>query len=464
MKLFRTSVFAAAGLLLAVAVPAASLAQDDADPALVELVIGLLADQDPDMRALGFEQIRTGAPGAAATRRFADEMSGLSLEARQGLLSALADRADPAARPAVLALLDADETTAVRTAAIAALARLGRSEDVDRLVDLLESDASDERAAARDSLVRLGGEATPAALGEALRHASPAGQATLINVLADRREFDLVPAIVEAAVAEEEGVRAAAMDALGELAGPDDLPGLVRGVLRAAPGAERAAAEKAVMFVCRRIENPADRAAPLLQAIDSLSDDDRLATLSTLGRVGGPAARAVVEAAIADPSASRHDAGVRALCNWPTASIAARLKELAIDDDHADHRLMALRALLRVAPLPDERSDAERLALLQEAAPFCTRDRERILLLDRAKAVRTVETLRYALTFLDEPNLSEQACLTVVELAHHRGLRDANKAEFHAALDRVIETSRDEVVIERARRYQNGQTWVRPRA
>jgi hypothetical protein len=48
-------------------------------------------------------------------------------------------------------------------------------------------------------------------------------------------------------------------------------------------------------------------------------------------------------------------------------------------------------------------------------------------------------------------------------LAHHRQLRDANKQEFHAALDLVRKATNDPVVSERATRYQNGQTWVRPK-
>jgi hypothetical protein len=75
-----------------------------------------------------------------------------------------------------------------------------------------------------------------------------------------------------------------------------------------------------------------------------------------------------------------------------------------------------------------------------------------------------VETLRFLLPFLDQPELAQQACLSVVELAHHRGLREPNKAEFDPALDKVIATSTDAVVIDRAQRYKRNQTWVRPAA
>jgi hypothetical protein len=94
---------------------------------------------------------------------------------------------------------------------------------------------------------------------------------------------------------------------------------------------------------------------------------------------------------------------------------------------------------------------------------MCADDRERNQLLERAKAVRTVETLRFVAPLMDRAPLSQQACATVVELAHHSGLRELHNAEFHRALDKVIATSQDATVIDRAQRYQRGQTWVRPK-
>ena len=45
-----------------------------------------------------------------------------------------------------------------------------------------------------------------------------------------------------------------------------------------------------------------------------------------------------------------------------------------------------------------------------------------------------------------------------------RGLREPHKAEFDQALDKVIQTSQDATVVDRAQRYKKGQTWVRPKA
>lgn len=439
-----------------------SVGAQNADEDLIQLVVNLLGEQDKDLRALGLEQVRSQAQGEGATRRFAAQLPKLPPDVQVELLRALADRGDKAARPAVLEMLKTTREEPVRVAAIAALGGLGEQADLPRLVAFLSEGSKPERNAARTSLIRMRGETIPAVIVAEMKQAASPIRVALIEILAARRALDTIPALLSAAVDADQKVRAAAMTALGQIADPEHIPGMVRAVLKAEPGAEREAAEKAIMFVCGRISDPQQRGDPILAAMETLNETERTSLLPTLGRVGGSEALKVVEAAIAD--VRRHDAGVRALCYWPNASVAARLIELAQTDEHDPHRTMALAALIRIAPLPDGRPDGEKLALVRKVMEMCESDEQRKLMLKRASAVRTVETLRFILPYLDKPAYAEQACESIVELAHHRGLREPNKAEFHRALDKVIATSKDAVVIDRANRYKKDQTWVRPKA
>jgi len=441
---------------------ATSPAQEGNGDDLVPLVINLLGEKDKDMRALGLEQVRTEAKGPAATRQFAAQLPSLPAEVQAALLRALADRGDPAARPAVVDLFAAGPDAAVRLAAIEALGSLGDPDDARLLLRLLAEGAPAEQAAARTALTRLPGESVSTAVAAEMSRAGAAQRVTLIGILVSRRAFATAAEILPAAVDADASVRSAAMAALGELGGPEHVPGMVRGILVAEASREREAAEKAVMAVCRRISNPAQQAAPLLAAMQSLNEAERRSVLPALGRVGGPAALKIVKAAIAASDPALHEAGLRALCNWPDASVAAELTERVQSDEHPADRTAALRALIRVAPLPDGRSDAEKLDLLTSALALCTRDTERNLTLQRAAAIRTVETLRFLTPYLDRPAYAQHACQAVVELAHHRDLREPNKAEFDRVLDKVIQISKDATVVDRAQRYKKGQTWVRP--
>ena len=437
-------------------------ADDPPDDELIEMVTTLLNDTDKDIRALGFEQVRTSAKGPAATQKFAALLPTLKPEAQVGLLSALADRRDATALPAVLETLGSSSDEAVRVAALSALGWLGGPDDIKTTLSKLWQGAAAETAAARASLVRLQGDSVAKLLAAELATSSPTQQVTLLQILCERRALDTIPNMLTAANANEASVREAAMIALGQLASTDHLSGMLQGVLQAEPGKEREAAEKAVMQVCARVEDLDQRSAAALTAVESLNEKERLALLPTLGRVGGAPILKVLETAVADSNPALHEAGIRALCNWPDASLAPRLLELTRAEKHADHRTRALRALIRIAVLPDGRPDADKLALLRTAWEVCEQDAERNLILQRAQAIRHIETLRFLLPYLDQPKHAQQACQSIVELAHHRALRDENKAEFHQALDKVLATSSDATVKERATRYKKGQTWVRP--
>ena len=161
-----------------------------------------------------------------------------------------------------------------------------------------------------------------------------------------------------------------------------------------------------------------------------------------------------------DPLAARREAALRALCNWPDGSVAPRLLKIAQSDESASHRRRAIDALVRVAPLPDKRPDGQRLDMLEKAMLLSSRDEQKALILKRARAIRSLGALRFVAPYMNEPKFAEAACETVVELAHHKDLRQPNKAEFDAVLNKVIATSKDRILIERAKRYQKNLTWV----
>ena len=71
-------------------------------------------------------------------------------------------------------------------------------------------------------------------------------------------------------------------------------------------------------------------------------------------------------------------------------------------------------------------------------------------MLQRASAIRTLETLHFLVPYLDQRPYAQQACESVVELAHHRDLREPNKAEFDRVLDQVLQISQDATVKDRA--------------
>jgi HEAT repeat protein len=422
-----------------------------------KLVLEYLWSADPEARRIAAGHL--SELSTANLKTLATRMANLPGTVQAGVLEELAARGEKTALPTIIAATKHSQAE-VRLAALAALGRIGDAAVTGILLEKMLADGVDqvaqaEATLARRSLVQL---KDPVADGHILaameKSRTPEHRALLIDVLYDRQAKAAIPLfLVEAAGADRE-VRTRAIMALGRLAGPAEVPAMLALMLTTAKGPDRDNVEKAIVAVCQRIADPHQRTAVVWNAFNKASEAERLELLPLLGRLGGgEQLREAIRAAMASGEPATREAGVRALCNWPDATVADELFELAQNAPVENHRLWALRAFARVVVLPSDTPPATKLAKLKQAMQLATRDEERGLIIERAAAVRTVESLRFVVPYLEQSALAEKACKTVVELAHHTGLREPHKAEFYPALQKVIAISKDRQLVERAKRY-----------
>ncbi len=439
----------------------AANAADEAPSELLKMIVTLIADKDSEFRAAGLDHVRNGAQGEAATKLFTDQLSKLQVEGQVSLLNALSDRGDVSARPALLQLLTNSKEESVRAAAILALGGLGNVSDLPLIVESLSAKASTEQAAARQSLSRIRGDGVPSSLANMLNTTNSTVKASLIEVLATRRAKDSITAFVNAAIDDNPQVRGAAMDALGQLGSSDHIAAMLPGVLKASKGGERDAAEKNVASVCARVDKENLRAEALIKAMESIPANDRDQLLSLVGRVGGKKLIEYVGNIATGEDAARRKLAVDALSKWPDATVSDMLREITEKTSDPGERNAAFQAYVKVCAARDKRSDQQRLDSLKQAFQLAKTPEEQTLVINRSRTAYAVETLRFVLPYLDDSQFAQIAAETIVELAHHREVRDPNKAEFDKALDKVIETSKNATVVERAKAYKKGETWSR---
>ena len=429
----------------------------------VTMVVDLVTADDAEMRSIGLDRIRTGVKGEEATRAFAALLEQQPAPRQAELVRALAERGDAAALPALAALLEKSQDPAVRTAVVTGLGALGGGAEVTALLKSLAA-GDPERSAARRALLTIRGDDAVAKIVATAKAGTPAERTAMIEVLGERRVRSALPDLAALATDAESAVRQAALRALGRMGGAAEVPAMVAGLLEAAPGGERQEAERAVIAVCTKNPGHEDAARTFLQTFKAKPEADQETLLTTLGGIGGTGALAIVDELIASPDAAKRAFGLKAISRWPDATVAPRLIELVGKAADPAERELLLGALIRIAPLPDNKlNDAQKLDLVKKTMELCTTDAERARLLERANAIRTVETFRFVVPYLDQPALAAPACKSVVELAHHQKLRDAHKADFQAALDKVLATTQDAELVERATRYKEGKTWERKR-
>ncbi len=419
-----------------------------------ELILGILTGTDAAASAIAVGQIENLPAGAL--KALAARIEDLPVSSRVLVITAIAARGDRSQLPVAVAAATANDPS-VKRAGVLALGRLGDASSVELLLDLMSGKDAVAGVAA-ESLASLPAEGVNEKLLSVLdAEKTPARTVALLNVLERRRATAAVPALLKAAAGTDAGVRIAAFNGLKSLATPEHLPGMIAALLKTEKAKDRDQAEQAIVAVALQIANAEKRAEPVLAAIKDTAKDRAADLLPVLGRIGGPDARKVVREALSSSDAALHDAAIVAICNWPDVSANEDLLALAEKSKVDGEKLRSLQALIRVNTVLVERTPEERVAALgvmKKAMELATRDDERRAILEGLGNVRHIDTLHFVVPYLDQPALAQAACKGIVDLAHSKMLRDPNKAEFVKVLDRVIATTKDKNLAERAKGYK----------
>jgi HEAT repeat protein len=422
----------------------AAASEPQPNEALLRMISDLLNDADPQMRAVGYEQVRgADVSGPAATKRFAALLPNMSSEAQAGFLEALGARGDAAARPAVVDMLGSSQDPRVRASCLKALGVLGGVADMPLLADRCAGGTEAERAAARHSLAQLRGEDVNAAIAAALAAAPPAVRIELLDALAARKAKESLPAALRYADDADATVRVAALGAMRALADQNQAPAVVQCLKAARTEDERREAEVTLLTVCGRGGEACVDA--LLAGLAGAGSPARVALLRALGRCGGAKALNETLARAKDPDAAVRDEAVRVLCEWNHREAAPPLLDMARSGGDLRTRVLALRGCVRLAL-----GDPPDVAMLAEALKLAPRPEEKRLVLGALGNVPSPKTLELAAGCLEDPIVAVEAGAAVVSVAET--LSGGDKEQARAGLERVLQRVQDPAVRERAKR------------
>jgi HEAT repeat protein len=406
----------------------------EAEPASAgKRLMEALSTADSDLQSFCAQIVREWADDSQ-TEVLARSLGELPLDGQVRLLDAFRGRRHPAVRDAALESLKS-EHTALRLAALRAMADAGGPSDVAALARLASGPNAQERVVAAESLHQLHGSAVDEQILQLLGSSETDTRQALIRAVVARRISNAGPRLIEMAEDKNAAVRIEAFTALQAVADVSLADELVRLLANAPRGKEREAADRAVWRSCSRITDQDRRADPILAALATAEPSRQAALLPALGRVGGVKALEVIHTAMKDPNEKVRDAAVRGLCNWPDATVADELLELARKEGKESHRIWALRGFVRVIARQGRDRPQQVYEGLHQAMLLSSRLEEQKLILSRLTAARVPSSLTLSLSFLTDDRLRSDAIETTVSLAE--GMKDSHPKEARAALEKV---------------------------
>ncbi|MEM6469891.1 MAG: HEAT repeat domain-containing protein [Planctomycetota bacterium] len=337
-------------------------------------------------------------------------------------VTAISERDDPSAAEMLISKATAGDKV-VRVAAIEGLARIG---DATALPDLLTLAASDDSVivgTVLKTLASIDDDSLDGAIAKQLDSSSGAEKVVLLKVAAARR-VNAIDAIRQAAESSDDAIRAAAFQALGQVATMNEIPELIE----QAVGAENEAAMDALKATCIRMPDRDAVAGMLMDAADKSSLAEKQELLSIMTLMGGQKALAAMREAAISGDRELQDLSTRFLGSWMTVDAAPVLIEIAKKKDHP-YRIRALRGHLRIAR-QFLMNRGQRLRMAKDALAVADRDAERMLILDVVKRYPHSSMLDVAVQVSKTPSMRPEAIKVATELVRVLGGSTATLRQY----------------------------------
>ena len=336
--------------------------QDEA----IGIVLDILKSGDQEMQAVAIAMVKD-LPGAEVTKALVKELPNLSAASQVQLLSALSDRGDAAALPAVITAVKAEDES-VRIAALKAVGQLGDESSVDLLAKTAAETRGAEQKAARESLYRLRGSKVDRAILAGITKAESKTKVELIKSAGERNISSGVNTLLKTAKDSDRKVRLESLKVLKVVARAEDLPAMVELLLNLQSPSDLNEAVKMIASVSHKIEDKNRQAEAVLAELPSVKDvKKQCSLLSVLGKIGDRSALPRLREALGSDNIDIKGAAIRALADWPTSEPAADLMKAAENSENKVHRILALRGSVQLLGLDNKRGAEETIGMYKKA-------------------------------------------------------------------------------------------------
>jgi len=418
----------------------------------ITLVIDILRSGEQGMQAVAMSMVRE-MPGTEVTKALIKELPNLSPAAQMQLLSALADRGDRTALPAVIKATKAKEPF-VRVAALKALGQLGDASSVTLLAQTAASSKAEEQKAARESLYRLRGQKIDEAILAGIPKAESKVKVELIRGIRERNIVAGVQTLLKTAQDPDSKVQRESFKVLKVIADQKYLPALVELLLNIKSTSVRSEAERTVAAVAHKIEDKNRQAEAVLAALPEVADTQkRCSLLSVLGRIGDDSALPVLRAALSSDNAKEQDAAIRALSDWPNSKPLNDLLKIAKTSQNEIHRILVLRGFVHLLGRESDRPAKETIKLYQQAMDLAPSIPEKRMVLSGLANVKSLAALEMAASYLQDKTLQQEAEVAVVKIAE--GTFESHPQQTKDILNKIIQTSKNDSLRQQARKILN---------
>jgi len=405
-----------------------------------EILLDVLHGDDVQLKSIAIRHVGR-LDRVDHLEEIAETLPGLSNLQQIQLITALAERGDPAFRDVAIEAADYDDVE-VRIAAMKALAVLGDASTLDLLLKKAV-EGGPEQEPARESLYRIRGTDIDRAMITMLSTAGPDTRIELLTGIGQRNITSATRMVFNLTRNDVPQVRQEAVKTLGLICTPDHLPEVIDVLIAAKTAAERKEAERTVVTLSRQIDDEDNQAMHILASLPKAeSVDSKSSLLEVMGRIGDVHTLPDIRNGLKSENAGIQKASIRALSQWPNAIPIDDLFEVAKTSQDNVSKILALRGYIRLIGIYREKEDDERVEMYGKAFQLASETNDKRMVLSGLANLKTIGALEMAGRRMDEPDLCQEAEVAVIRITGR--LWEDNPQEVLPFLHRIVQSSTNE--------------------
>ncbi len=255
-----------------------------------------------------------GISGSEITKTWISYFPKAIPDSRPEIINMLGQRSDPAALPLVTASLS-DSDFRVRNEASVAIVNLSESKSIPALVDYMMKFADDnDQEAAKSALMTVCGDDNVSLLLPVLKSGNSAARESTIELLAWNKNNKSFNEVLPFASSEDELLKAAAIKALADLAGPSDQIKLIELISGMDKPEYISEVQFAIANAALRLADSGKRSSVIIKVIEGSNQKAKL--IPVLSRIGGNDAIKTVLSEFENGNPEIRDVCFKTLTNW----------------------------------------------------------------------------------------------------------------------------------------------------
>ncbi len=335
------------------------------------------------------------------------------------LITMLGDRKEKAALPLMFKLMKSTDQE-VKAAAIVSAARTGQEEAITPLADLLKEGDKTILPLVINALQTIPGKGVSQTAALLIPQVKGATRSALIGLLARRNATEYSDLIFAEAQSEDPQVKLAAAKALTAVAGQKDAAAIAGLLNKASSNEEISALQEALYTATLTGKDKAAQTAAILGLMKKAGSQEST-YYNVLSRIGGSEALAVVEKEFKTSTASQKEAALKALSGWSDFSALDVLYRISKNDLVEKFRETALNSFIAGINKSDK-SPEQKVLMFRNAMELAQKPDQKKQILDGISRNSTFQSLIFAGSFLEDPEL-EQSAVQAVNSIYQKSTR-----------------------------------------